>query len=375
MAAAVVAPFAPLHIVTDSRYVVDGLTNHLQRWEDSGWTDVANAEHVRDVVARLRAHSAPTTVRWVKGHSGIPGNDAADELAKRGATKEVDDEPPLPPCRTEYLTKGLRLTSVTQKLAYKAICKWKAKVTVRAGTEATVRMVVDGLKREWKLWLRPASLWKAVKGHDVRREMRDFWWKALHSALKVGKYWEKIPGYEDRAMCPQCQVTESLEHLLLECAAPGQEVVWTLVRRFLAKRGLALPGLNLATVLAAPCLTLKRVQQNATAGEDRLVRIAVMEAAHLIWKMRCTRVIEPDTGLLHPMAIVNRWHAAMNSRLALDQNLTNAYHGRRVLTRQQVLDTWRGVLEDERGLPGDWIHCEGVLVGRTSVDGDVLGVG
>jgi ribonuclease HI len=35
--------FYPLEIVSDSKYVIDGLTSHLREWEDRGWIGIQNA--------------------------------------------------------------------------------------------------------------------------------------------------------------------------------------------------------------------------------------------------------------------------------------------------------------------------------------------
>ena len=73
-AAATVPPFAPLHLVTDSTHVMDGLTKHVEEWEDKGWSDIKNGPLFAEATARLRARSAQTTLRWVKGHNNNEGN-------------------------------------------------------------------------------------------------------------------------------------------------------------------------------------------------------------------------------------------------------------------------------------------------------------
>jgi hypothetical protein len=37
------APYQPLKIITDSKYVIDGLTTYLHTWEDDGWIGIKNA--------------------------------------------------------------------------------------------------------------------------------------------------------------------------------------------------------------------------------------------------------------------------------------------------------------------------------------------
>lgn len=43
-AAEAMPPFAPLHIISDSKYAIDDLMEHLMKWQDRGWINVLNAE-------------------------------------------------------------------------------------------------------------------------------------------------------------------------------------------------------------------------------------------------------------------------------------------------------------------------------------------
>jgi len=74
-------------IYTDSKYVMKGMTEWVVGWKKRGWKTAAK-QPVKNVDLWQRLEQAldrhEVNWNWVKGHSGIPGNDLADELARRG---------------------------------------------------------------------------------------------------------------------------------------------------------------------------------------------------------------------------------------------------------------------------------------------------
>ncbi len=76
-------------LFTDSSYVMQGLTEWLPGWKARGWR-TASKQPVKnqDLWQRLDAAAARHQIQWqwVKGHSGHPGNEAADRLANEGVT-------------------------------------------------------------------------------------------------------------------------------------------------------------------------------------------------------------------------------------------------------------------------------------------------
>jgi len=74
-------------IVTDSKYVLNGITDWIHGWKKKGWKNskkepVANRELWEALDVLNQKHQVDW--QWVKGHSGDQGNDKADELARAG---------------------------------------------------------------------------------------------------------------------------------------------------------------------------------------------------------------------------------------------------------------------------------------------------
>lgn len=75
---------------TDSKYVLQGITEWLPNWKKRGWKTAGNKPvKNEDLWRRLDAARGRHTIewKWVKGHSGHPENERADELANLGISE------------------------------------------------------------------------------------------------------------------------------------------------------------------------------------------------------------------------------------------------------------------------------------------------
>ena len=75
-------------IHTDSKYVLQGISEWIHNWKTRGWRTsdkkpVKNEDLWRRLDELAQQHSIEWI--WVKGHAGDAGNERADALANRGA--------------------------------------------------------------------------------------------------------------------------------------------------------------------------------------------------------------------------------------------------------------------------------------------------
>lgn len=74
-------------LTTDSQYVMKGATEWMAGWKRKGWKTAGNkpVKNV-DLWKQLAKALSPHTVEWhwVRGHTGHPENERADELANLG---------------------------------------------------------------------------------------------------------------------------------------------------------------------------------------------------------------------------------------------------------------------------------------------------
>ena len=75
---------------TDSRYIVDGMTQWVHDWAKRGWArkagPIENLELWKQAVAAASEHAVYW--RWVRGHAGHAQNEYANDLAVRAATDQ-----------------------------------------------------------------------------------------------------------------------------------------------------------------------------------------------------------------------------------------------------------------------------------------------
>lgn len=86
----------PCHVTlyVDSQYVLKGITEWVSGWKARGWKTAAK-QPVKNVDLWQRLDELVSSSghkidwRWVRGHTGNPGNEHADSLANRGVEQAL----------------------------------------------------------------------------------------------------------------------------------------------------------------------------------------------------------------------------------------------------------------------------------------------
>ena len=85
---------ADIEITTDSMYVNNGINQWIDNWKNNGWKTAAKKPvKNKDLWQELDELVQNYSIKWiwVKGHSGHPGNERADQLANE-AIEEFHDK-------------------------------------------------------------------------------------------------------------------------------------------------------------------------------------------------------------------------------------------------------------------------------------------
>ncbi|XP_011454864.3 ribonuclease H1 [Magallana gigas] len=77
-------------VVTDSQFLINGITSWIHKWKKNGWTlsdntKVKNEEDWKSLDSEMQG--IDVKFKHVPGHRGVDGNEAADRLANEGAMK------------------------------------------------------------------------------------------------------------------------------------------------------------------------------------------------------------------------------------------------------------------------------------------------
>ena len=83
-----------VEIVTDSNYLMNGMQEWMEDWKRRGWKTkagdpVKNQDLWQELDGLVNGHRVHW--RWVRGHSGVEGNERADTLANEAITRMLEE--------------------------------------------------------------------------------------------------------------------------------------------------------------------------------------------------------------------------------------------------------------------------------------------
>ncbi|KAJ7715666.1 hypothetical protein B0H16DRAFT_1477186 [Mycena metata] len=370
-------------IIYNSKGIIGAeMIQRLQAREDRGWIGVADRDLLQVLAVELK-----TVDRDSQEYESV-GRKEALALAKEGCQRpeeilinlEIDPAQKL---------RGAKLSTLTQATACAGI-KERREPVMRKATENNIKLIAASVQQIFSYQPTPVEIWKSIRHRDFSRQVKNFLWKSIHSAHRIGIFWKHIPECGERATCNFCNETEDLEHVLIKCKRPGRAQIWALAKDLWLRKHDSWLEPSLGGVLGCGLATFHGKKGKVSLGLARLYRILVSESIFVLWKVRNDTVISrngepPPENMIH-----NKWLQAINLRLTFDRILTNhAKYGKQNSIRSSVvLQTWSSTLLmlefhqksiasvprdrvalglflqlNEESLPGDWIKQPGFLVG------------
>jgi hypothetical protein len=163
-----------------------------------------------------------------------------------------------------------------------------------------------------------------------------------------------------------------MEHILTQCDATANHIIWTLAERTWPHHDMPWPDINIGLIIGIGCLNTPKdidpQNQNernprtiaTQKANTRLLQILISESAHLIWVLRCERIIQEETH--SDDEIRARWLRKINERLTCDR-ITATKIVRNKTYTNLVKNTWKKALQRHHDLPVDWFNDREVLVG------------
>lgn len=340
-------PNVELEIRTDSEYVVTGFASKHAEWEDHGWLDVPNSDLWKGALYLLRSRTAETRVAKVKAHSGIKGNEKADELAKAGADLPPIDQTPAITIPAEWALHGARLQAQT----FSSMYKWvrASKTGLKQTREGIFIERIQDAASKHSQRVTPADIWKSLRRDYIRREIADFMWAAIHGRSPCGPAFSNWGGEWDDLQFCKCGALESMEHILTQCGdAIWRYRLWNEAARILRASGL-MPDRLQQTPSYGEVLGTGVIKANQPAG-TRLWATVISETAFTIWKLR-NRERFDETRISQRQAI-NSWYDNMERRARTDLAITTlrgTKTARESKRNTEIAAAWGSVLTLTRG--------------------------
>ncbi|KAL1685820.1 hypothetical protein GGG16DRAFT_65541 [Schizophyllum commune] len=284
------------------------------------------------------------------------GLTTAGELATEGLTLQLHTHRTIVSNPLEV--RGAALHNMTQKHFYSALMEVK-RPPVRKQTAPIIQNARKSVARKGR---QPtdSQIWRSMRNRVLRRNVRQFLYKAAHDAHRCGRHWKGVPECEHRVYCNHCSkngtmVEESLQHILTECTAPGQHDIWDRTTQLCTERRLLCPTISMGTILSCALMVVRDDEGKPKPGDSRFLQILVSESAYMVWLARNERVIQNEndsTRFKSPGALRGKLDNQLRRRRAIDVELKDKRrYGAKAIAHELADATWEGTILHDHRLP------------------------
>jgi len=105
---------------------------------------------------------------------------------------------------------------MTQKKAHKMILRHCKRQPGNIPTYKRMEDIRIELFQKTETCITINKIWTNNEKDIIPPKIKDFLWKLCHNRHKVGEWFLKIKGWENRAYC-KCGQLDTIDHILMEC--------------------------------------------------------------------------------------------------------------------------------------------------------------
>jgi len=117
------------------------------------------------------------------------------------------------------------LIEITQKKAYKIILRHRNRQPSNNPTKSRIEKTKTELLQKTGTCITVDDIWTNNGKGIIPPKISDFLWKLNHNRHKVGTWFQKIKGWENRAHC-KCGKLETMDHIIIECPLNQGHAIW-----------------------------------------------------------------------------------------------------------------------------------------------------
>jgi ribonuclease HI/exonuclease III len=292
-----------LTIMSDSLTSLRAICYEITKWEDKGWHKVDNADILQAILHELRTRPNVCRFQWVKAHEDTEGNIEADSLAETGRLSNdsvIIEEINLENSRA--IRDGAKLGKLEMKDIYSILVEQSGRKKGGMTHPEYLEDAKNMIEEETRLRPTDKKLIEGIWKLKVYNRLKDLIWSLLLGRLKIGTYWKKMNGYEERAICEACRrkgryaEIETEHHLWLECENNGQKDAWKRAKEIwnkCTKKKWPQTSLGLLRGIGAITLSDANGRPLRTVDSERL-RIIISLTMWTIWKTRNSITIKGE---------------------------------------------------------------------------------
>ena len=303
-----------LTIVTRKARIMKWLGEGMEKAEEEGWSGKENVKIWKRTLNEMRKRANGIVIRIPRKKEEIKMKKLEENLKKN----EQDEISINFKEKTKYVMEGAKLEKMTQKIAYEKILERRSQKPGGENTARTIEGIIKNLEDKWNIRITQKKFWR--NNETIKdKKMIDMIWKIVHNRIKCGKFFAKIPGWEEKKEC-KCGQVESMEHILLKCKETGQEELWEEIGKIWKKiTGEEWKELTIWDVMGIGSIKIRN--NKSSEAKNEVLKTMVTTAIWTIWINRNIRIFEGKIETAETQK--ERWKEYFKAEVEIEYELIN----------------------------------------------------